>query len=58
MHTKFVVKETAPGVWALSHVTPVCAAVGRTMYPSSEDAVQVARERDPDAVIEIQKLEY
>jgi hypothetical protein len=56
MQGKYVVQEITLNVWTLSHVTPVAVAAGRTPYRSAEAAAAVARERDPDAVIEIQEL--
>jgi hypothetical protein len=56
MQGKYVVQEIMPGVWTLSHVTWVGSSTGRTPYPSAEVAAAVARDRDPDAVIEIQEL--
>lgn len=55
MQGKFVVKQIAPGVWSLSHFTSIGASTGRTTYPTSADAVQAAKTRDPHAEIEIQQ---
>jgi len=52
---KIQIKEIAPGTgkWAIYQVSSVAVGAGRTTYPSSEEAEQVARAQHPDKEIEV-----
>jgi hypothetical protein len=44
--------------WAITMSNRVGISIGYTVYPTKEDAIQVAKEKYPDTEIVVQKQTY